>query len=212
MRAPLYNGPQELGVTAVELLPPFEFDELEFQRIKSPRNHMARTHKHTHMRPLRCALTRMTLLTKLFNSCPLQVNVWGYSTVNFMAPMSRYGTPGAGPAAAAREFKTMVKVCHRLCALLLPSTRSAKPLGCMHARGADGHEHAHAHRAGAAPCGHRGHPRCRLQPHRRGATLPLLLLLLLLLPLHPLACTCLQCALTTAFDVCVRRAMTRTRM
>ena len=33
---------QELGITAVELLPPFEFDELEFQRIKSPRNHMAR--------------------------------------------------------------------------------------------------------------------------------------------------------------------------
>jgi hypothetical protein len=31
---------QELGITAVELLPPFEFDELEFQRIPSPRNHM----------------------------------------------------------------------------------------------------------------------------------------------------------------------------
>ncbi len=38
-----------------------------------------------------------------------QVNVWGYSTTAFLAPMSRYGTPGAGPAAAAREFKTMVK-------------------------------------------------------------------------------------------------------
>lgn len=34
---------QELGITAVELLPSFEFDELEFQRIPSPRNHMART-------------------------------------------------------------------------------------------------------------------------------------------------------------------------
>jgi hypothetical protein len=42
---------QELGVTAVELLPPFEFDELEFQRIKSPRNHMARSaHIYTHLR------------------------------------------------------------------------------------------------------------------------------------------------------------------
>ena len=33
---------QALGITAVELLPPFEFDELEFQRIPSPRNHMVR--------------------------------------------------------------------------------------------------------------------------------------------------------------------------
>ena len=40
--------------------------------------------------------------------------MWGYSTVAFMAPMSRYGTPGAGPAAAAREFKTMVKARLRL--------------------------------------------------------------------------------------------------
>ena len=67
----------ELGITAVELLPPFEFDELEFQRIPGPRNHM--------------------------------VNVWGYSTLAFFAPMSRYGTQGAAAAAAAREFKTMVK-------------------------------------------------------------------------------------------------------
>jgi isoamylase len=42
----------------------------------------------------------------------LQVNVWGYSTVNFFAPMSRYGT-GAGAAAAAQEFKTMVRELHR---------------------------------------------------------------------------------------------------
>jgi len=71
-----------LGVTAVELLPVFEFDELEFARDRaSPRAHM--------------------------------VNVWGYSTVAFFAPMSRYGTPGGGPARAARDFKTMVRELHR---------------------------------------------------------------------------------------------------
>ena len=74
-----------LGVTAVELLPAFEFDELEFQRDpSSPRAHM--------------------------------VNVWGYSTVAFLAPMSRFATPtGEGPACVreAVEFKTMVRELHR---------------------------------------------------------------------------------------------------
>ena len=72
----------ELGVTAVELLPVHEFDELEFQRLAGN----ARAH---------------------------MVNTWGYSTIAFFAPMSRYGTPGAGPAQAAVEFKTMVRELHR---------------------------------------------------------------------------------------------------
>lgn len=66
-----------LGVNAVELLPVFEYDELELQRWPNPRDHMT--------------------------------NVWGYSHVSFMPPMTRFGTPGAGPARAAREFKEMVK-------------------------------------------------------------------------------------------------------
>jgi isoamylase len=66
-----------LGVNAVELLPVFEYDELELQRWPNPRQHM--------------------------------VNVWGYSHMSFMAPMSRFGTPGCGPVKAAREFKEMVR-------------------------------------------------------------------------------------------------------
>ncbi|KAG2441403.1 hypothetical protein HYH02_009991 [Chlamydomonas schloesseri] len=69
-----------LGVNAVELLPVFEWDELEFRRTRNPRDHMT--------------------------------NVWGYSHINFFAPMSRLGAPGAGPEAAAREFKDMVKALH----------------------------------------------------------------------------------------------------
>ena len=65
-----------LGVTAVELLPVFEYDELELQRWHNPREHM--------------------------------VNVWGYSHISFMAPMTRFGC-GGGPVAAAREFKEMVR-------------------------------------------------------------------------------------------------------
>eukprot|EP00879_Flechtneria_rotunda_P008022 GHRR01008404.1.p1 GENE.GHRR01008404.1~~GHRR01008404.1.p1 ORF type:complete len:340 (+),score=66.56 GHRR01008404.1:347-1366(+) len=68
---------KSLGVNAVELLPVFEYDELEFQRWRNPRDHM--------------------------------VNVWGYSHMNFLAPMSRFGTPGAGPVKAAWEFKEMVR-------------------------------------------------------------------------------------------------------
>ncbi len=36
-------------------------------------------------------------------------NIWGYSHINFFAPMSRFATSGQGPIAAAREFKEMVK-------------------------------------------------------------------------------------------------------
>lgn len=61
----------------MELLPVFEWDELEFRRTRNPRDHMT--------------------------------NVWGYSHINFFAPMSRLGSGGAGPEAAAREFKDMVK-------------------------------------------------------------------------------------------------------
>ena len=73
----------ELGINAVELLPVFEYDELEFQRIPNPRDHM--------------------------------VNIWGYSHINFFAPMSRYAADGAGPVAAAKEFKQKVCLCGHLC-------------------------------------------------------------------------------------------------
>ncbi|XP_078440803.1 isoamylase 3 isoform X2 [Wolffia australiana] len=70
----------ELGINAVELLPVFEFDEMEFQRRPNPRDHM--------------------------------VNTWGYSTINFFSPMSRYASNGGGPRAASYEFKQMVKALH----------------------------------------------------------------------------------------------------
>uniref|UniRef100_A0A0R0K6K3 isoamylase n=1 Tax=Glycine max TaxID=3847 RepID=A0A0R0K6K3_SOYBN len=70
----------ELGINAVELLPVFEFDELEFQRFPNPRDHM--------------------------------INTWGYSTINFFAPMSRYASAGGGSVNASREFKQMVKALH----------------------------------------------------------------------------------------------------
>ncbi|XP_026660980.2 isoamylase 3, chloroplastic isoform X2 [Phoenix dactylifera] len=41
-----------------------------------------------------------------------KINTWGYSTMNFFAPMSRYASSGGGPAAAAQEFKQMVKSLH----------------------------------------------------------------------------------------------------
>ena len=39
-------------------------------------------------------------------------SAWRYSTMSFFAPMTPYASEGAGPAAAAREFKTMVKTLH----------------------------------------------------------------------------------------------------
>ena len=75
----------DLGINAVELLPVFEYDELEFQRQKNPRDHMT--------------------------------NIWGYSHLSFLAPMSRFGSTKTSNRAsdalkAAREFKDMVKTLH----------------------------------------------------------------------------------------------------
>jgi len=39
-------------------------------------------------------------------------NVWGYSPINYFAPMSRFAASGGGAAAASREFKEMVKTLH----------------------------------------------------------------------------------------------------
>lgn len=40
------------------------------------------------------------------------LNVWGYSTMNFFSPMSRYAATGGGPLAASLELKKMVKALH----------------------------------------------------------------------------------------------------
>lgn len=40
------------------------------------------------------------------------LNTWGYSTINFFAPMSRFASNGGGPVAASNEFKQMVRALH----------------------------------------------------------------------------------------------------
>jgi len=70
---------KSLGITAVEFLPLFEFNELEFFIEGAVRNHL--------------------------------LNLWGYSTLAFFAPMSRYAT-SREPGAAVTEFKTLVKALH----------------------------------------------------------------------------------------------------
>lgn len=78
-----------LGVTAIELMPVHEFNELEYYRV---------------------------------DSAVQRYNFWGYSTVGYFAPMTRYsaaladakaGAASAAAAAAINEFKTFVKESHR---------------------------------------------------------------------------------------------------
>lgn len=40
------------------------------------------------------------------------VNIWGYSHISFLAPMSRFAADGSGPQHAARELKELVKALH----------------------------------------------------------------------------------------------------
>ena len=90
---------KKLGINAVELLPVFEWDELEFQRAPNKREHM--------------------------------VNIWGYSHISFFAPMSRLAAGGAGAAAAAREFKEMVRTCDALLDWGLPLFMNARTKTCV---------------------------------------------------------------------------------
>ena len=70
---------KSLGITAVEFLPLFEFNELEFFIEGAARKNL--------------------------------LNFWGYSTLAFFAPMSRYAA-SSEPGAAITEFKTLVKALH----------------------------------------------------------------------------------------------------
>lgn len=149
---------KELGINAVELLPIYEYDELEFARLPNPRQHLVRgaggsregererdrTRRDRVAGGTRAAclcmcalresawaryrgsenLTCQPLAGETLQLCtgprlqrtpprrPPQINAWGYSTMSFFAPMSRFGT-GKGAAAAARELKTMVRELHR---------------------------------------------------------------------------------------------------
>jgi isoamylase len=77
---------QRLGVNALELMPVHEFNELEYYKVLPGSNE------------------------------PARVNYWGYSTVGYFAPMSRFSAAtasGASGLKAIDEFKTLVKECHR---------------------------------------------------------------------------------------------------
>lgn len=79
---------KDLGVNAIELLPIFEFDEMEFKRFPNDSDERYRARAH-------------------------MVNTWGYSTMSFFAPMSRYASNGGDGVAASKEFKHMVKTLHK---------------------------------------------------------------------------------------------------
>ncbi|DBB07506.1 TPA: Iron-sulfur assembly protein 1 [Trebouxia sp. C0006] len=77
---------QALGVNAIELLPVQEFNELEYYQLIPGTDSNYR------------------------------YNYWGYSTVGFFAPMARYSqaaAEGRGGQDVVKEFKTMVKECHK---------------------------------------------------------------------------------------------------
>ncbi|KAF6257870.1 isoamylase [Scenedesmus sp. NREL 46B-D3] len=76
-----------LGVNAIELLPVFEFNELEYYS------------------PIPGSTTGEH-----------RFNFWGYSTVNFFSPMARYSfaiASGADGAALQQEFKLLVREAHK---------------------------------------------------------------------------------------------------
>ncbi|KAL3147709.1 Iron-sulfur assembly protein 1 [Trebouxia sp. C0010 RCD-2024] len=77
---------QTLGVNAIELLPVQEFNELEYYQLIPGTDDSYR------------------------------FNYWGYSTIGYFAPMARYSQAahsGGSGQDVVKEFKTMVKECHK---------------------------------------------------------------------------------------------------
>lgn len=76
---------QKLGVNCVELLPIFEFNELEYY-------------------------------SEIGDTGTFRYNFWGYSTVAFFAPMTRYSArieEGQPPHKACEELKVLVRESHK---------------------------------------------------------------------------------------------------
>jgi len=70
---------KSLGITTVELMPVFQFDEMEYYHAQDPRSQLR--------------------------------NYWGYSTLGFFAPHSRYAAAGHR-GQQVDEFKRLVKALH----------------------------------------------------------------------------------------------------
>jgi isoamylase len=53
-----------------------------------------------------------------------RVNFWGYSTINFFSPMTRYAAAGNKNCGreAIKEFKTLVREAHKLGMEVSPAT------------------------------------------------------------------------------------------
>ena len=105
-------------MNAVELLPVFKFAELEFQRFKNLETWYLAQIGHL----VELGVNAVELLPvfeydelefqRSKNPRDHMVNIWGYSHASFFAPMSRFGSGGAGPAAAARQLKELVCALH----------------------------------------------------------------------------------------------------
>lgn len=59
-----------------------------------------------------CKYFQKHLISDALTVIVCKINTWGYSTINFFAPMSRYASNGGGPVNASQEFKQMVKAFH----------------------------------------------------------------------------------------------------
>lgn len=87
---------KELGVTAVELMPSYEF--LELERPKEPAAGAASMEE-----------ARMRLMEKPVQDQELRINYWGYKEGFYFAPKRSY----SASERPDREFKDMVKALHR---------------------------------------------------------------------------------------------------
>lgn len=87
---------KELGVTAIELMPVYEFDELETEEFKQPSTMTeAREQMTNRLEPDKEALKKY--------------NCWGYKEAYYFAPKAAFGAS----ADTAAEFKDLVKTLHQ---------------------------------------------------------------------------------------------------
>ncbi len=94
---------KELGVTAVELMPPYEFDEV-MEPSRRP-GEPAVTGRAAAGMPAMAGQTAAPVIREQ----PLRINYWGYGPGRLFAPKAAYAAGGR----ACREFGDLVRALHR---------------------------------------------------------------------------------------------------
>lgn len=101
---------KELGVTTLELMPAYEFEEviLPKRELQSKQNEDSQKQKHLTWESHEDDLIKPLEVKQVSEKQPERVNYWGYVSGNYFAPKESYSSSGS----AATELKDLIRRLH----------------------------------------------------------------------------------------------------